>query len=219
MKKILFCALLFSSVNLPADLTSNISKDLDSLMEKVIEWRHDIHQYPELGNREFRTSKKIEDHLRSLDIKVETKIAYTGLVGILEGDLPGPTIALRADMDALPVEEKTGLPFASKVRTTYLGNDVGVMHACGHDAHVAILMGVAEYLAKNKSDIQGTIMFIFQPAEEGPPEDEGGGAKMMLEEGIFDKYNPEVIFGLHVTNIPNGVLSVKSGPALAAASA
>ena len=219
MKKILFCALLFSSVNLPADLTSNISKDLDSLMEKVIEWRHDIHQYPELGNREFRTSKKIEDHLRSLGIKVETKIAYTGLVGILEGDLPGPTIALRADMDALPVEEKTGLPFASKVRTTYLGNDVGVMHACGHDAHVAILMGVAEYLAKNKSDIQGTIMFIFQPAEEGPPEDEGGGAKMMLEEGIFDKYNPEVIFGLHVTNIPNGVLSVKSGPALAAASA
>ena len=219
MKKILFCALLFSSVNLPADLTSNISKDLDSLMEKVIEWRHDIHQYPELGNREFRTSKKIEDHLRSLGIKVETKIAYTGLVGILEGDLPGPTIALRADMDALPVEEKTGLPFASKVRTTYLGNDVGVMHACGHDAHVAILMGVAEYLAKNKSNIQGTIMFIFQPAEEGPPEDEGGGAKMMLEEGIFDKYNPEVIFGLHVTNIPNGVLSVKSGPALAAASA
>jgi amidohydrolase len=188
-------------------------------MEKVIEWRHDIHQYPELGNREFRTSKKIEDHLKSLGIKVETKIAYTGLVGILEGDLPGPTIALRADMDALPVEEKTGLPFASKVRTTYLGNDVGVMHACGHDAHVAILMGVAEYLAKNKSNIQGTIMFIFQPAEEGPPEDEGGGAKMMLEEGIFDKYNPEVIFGLHVTNIPNGVLSVKSGPALAAASA
>ena len=219
MKKILFCAFLLSSVNLPADLTSNISKDLDSLMEKVIEWRHDIHQYPELGNREFRTSKKIEDHLRSLGIKVETKIAYTGLVGILEGDLPGPTIALRADMDALPVEEKTGLPFASKVRTTYLGNDVGVMHACGHDAHVAILMGVAEYLAKNKSNIQGTIMFIFQPAEEGPPEDEGGGAKMMLEEGIFDKYNPEVIFGLHVTNIPNGVLSVKSGPALAAASA
>lgn len=219
MKKILFCAFLFLSVNLPADLTSNISKDLDSLMEKVIEWRHDIHQYPELGNREFRTSKKIEDHLRSLGIKVETKIAYTGLVGILEGDLPGPTIALRADMDALPVEEKTGLPFASKVRTTYLGNDVGVMHACGHDAHVAILMGVAEYLAKNKSNIQGTIMFIFQPAEEGPPEDEGGGAKMMLDEGIFDKYNPEVIFGLHVTNIPNGVLSVKSGPALAAASA
>jgi len=188
-------------------------------MEKVIEWRHDIHEHPELGNREFRTSKKIEEHLRSLGMQVETKIAYTGLVGMLEGDLPGPTIALRADMDALPVEEKTGLPFASKVRTTYLGNDVGVMHACGHDAHVAILMGVAEYLAKNKSQLKGKVMFIFQPAEEGPPEDEGGGAIMMLEEGIFDRYQPEVIFGLHVTNIPNGVLVVKSGPALAAASA
>tara|TARA_B100000035_G_scaffold287248_1_gene272072 strand:- start:123 stop:1445 length:1323 start_codon:yes stop_codon:yes gene_type:complete len=219
MKKIVYSFIYVLSLNLSANLVSGLDKDLDTLMEKVIEWRHDIHQYPELGNREFRTSKKIEDHLKSLGIKVETKIAYTGLVGILEGDLPGPTIALRADMDALPVEEKTGLPFASKVRTTYLGNDVGVMHACGHDAHVAILMGVAEYLAKNKSNIQGTIMFIFQPAEEGPPEDEGGGAKMMLEEGIFDKYNPEVIFGLHVTNIPNGVLSVKSGPALAAASA
>ena len=219
MKKIVYSFVYILSLNLSANLVSGLDKDLDTLMEKVIEWRHDIHQYPELGNREFRTSKKIEEHLKSLGIKVETKIAYTGLVGILEGDMPGPTIALRADMDALPVEEKTGLPFASKVRTTYLGNDVGVMHACGHDAHVAILMGVAEYLAKNKSNIQGTIMFIFQPAEEGPPEDEGGGAKMMLEEGIFDKYNPEVIFGLHVTNIPNGVLSVKSGPALAAASA
>ena len=219
MKRILFYVFLLSSVNLKADLTSNLNNNLDSLMEKVIEWRHDIHEHPELGNREFRTSKKIEEHLRSLGMQVETKIAYTGLVGMLEGDLPGPTIALRADMDALPVEEKTGLPFASKVRTTYLGNEVGVMHACGHDAHVAILMGVAEYLAKNKSQLKGKVMFIFQPAEEGPPEDEGGGAKMMLEEGIFDRYKPEVIFGLHVTNIPNGVLVVKSGPALAAASA
>ncbi len=220
MKRILFHVFLLSSVNLAADLTSNLNNNnLDSLMEKVIEWRHDIHEHPELGNREFRTSKKIEEHLRSLGMQVETKIAYTGLVGMLEGDLPGPTIALRADMDALPVEEKTGLPFASKVRTTYLGNDVGVMHACGHDAHVAILMGVAEYLAKNKSQLKGKVMFIFQPAEEGPPEDEGGGAIMMLEEGIFDRYQPEVIFGLHVTNIPNGVLVVKSGPALAAASA
>ena len=219
MKRILFYVFLLLSVNHKADLTSNLNNNLDSLMEKVIEWRHDIHEHPELGNREFRTSKKIEEHLRSLGMQVETKIAYTGLVGMLEGDLPGPTIALRADMDALPVEEKTGLPFASKVRTTYLGNDVGVMHACGHDAHVAILMGVAEYLAKNKSQLKGKVMFIFQPAEEGPPEDEGGGAIMMLEEGIFDRYQPEVIFGLHVTNIPNGVLVVKSGPALAAASA
>ena len=219
MKRILLSALLLPSLNLSADLTSNLNNNLDLLMEKVIEWRHDIHEHPELGNREFRTSKKIEEHLRSLGMQIETKIAYTGLVGMLEGDLPGPTIALRADMDALPVEEKTGLPFASKVRTTYLGNEVGVMHACGHDAHVAILMGVAEHLAKNKSQLRGKVMFIFQPAEEGPPEDEGGGAKMMLEEGIFDRYQPEVIFGLHVTNIANGVLVVKSGPALAAASA
>ena len=219
MKNFATFILLIASLNGMADLKENLDQEIDSLMEKVIEWRHDIHENPELGNREFRTSKKIEDHLRSLGIKVETKIAYTGVVGLLEGDLPGPTMALRADMDALPVEEKTGLSFASKVRTTYLGNDVGVMHACGHDAHVAILMGVAEFLAKNKSSLKGTVMFIFQPAEEGPPEGEGGGAEMMLAEGIFDRYNPEVIFGLHVTNIPNGVLSVKSGPAMAAASA
>ena len=218
MKNLTILLVSLMSFHSFSDLRTNLDTNLDDLMNKVIDWRHDIHQYPELGNREFRTAKKVEDHLRSLGMKVETKIAYTGVVGILEGDMPGPTIALRADMDALPVEEKTGLPFASKVRTTYLGNDVGVMHACGHDAHVAILMGVAEFLAKNKADLKGDVLLIFQPAEEGPPEDEGGGAKMMLEEGIFEKYNPEVIFGLHVTNIPNGVLLVKSGPAMAAAS-
>ena len=186
-------------------------------MDKVIEWRHDIHQNPELSNREYRTAKKIEAHLRSLGIKVETKIAYTGVVGLIEGDLPGPTIALRADMDALPVVEKTGLPFASKDKTKYLGQTVGIMHACGHDAHVAILMGVAEFLAKNKQQLKGNIMLIFQPAEEGPPEGENGGAKMMLEEGIFERYNPEVIFGLHVGNGPHGYIGISSGPAMAAA--
>ena len=204
---------------LSADLKDALDEELVTLMPKVIEWRHDIHENPELGNREFRTSNKVKVHLESLGIEVESGIAYTGVVGLIRGGKPGPTVALRADMDALPVEEKTGLPFASKVRTTYLGNDVGVMHACGHDAHVAILMGVAEFLAKNRDQLQGNVMLIFQPAEEGPPEDEGGGAKMMLQEGIFERYNPEVIFGLHVTNIPNGVLSVKSGPAMAAASA
>ena len=204
---------------LNADLKDALDEELVTLMPKVIEWRHDIHENPELGNREFRTSNKVKVHLESLGIEVESGIAYTGVVGLIRGGKPGPTVALRADMDALPVEEKTGLPFASKVRTTYLGNDVGVMHACGHDAHVAILMGVAEFLAKNRGQLQGNVMLIFQPAEEGPPEDEGGGAKMMLQEGIFERYNPEVIFGLHVTNIPNGVLSVKSGPAMAAASA
>ena len=218
MKIFALISLIFVSCNLSADLKVSLDQQIEDLMPKVVEWRHDIHQHPELGNREFRTSKKIEDHLVSLGIPVETKIAYTGLVGVIKGGKPGPTIALRADMDALPVEEKTGLPYASKVRTTYLGNDVGVMHACGHDAHVAILMGVAEFLAKNKANLKGDVVLIFQPAEEGPPEDEGGGAKMMLEEGIFDKYKPEVIFGLHVTNIPNGVLLVKSGPAMAAAS-
>lgn len=186
-------------------------------MDKVIEWRHDIHQNPELSNREYRTAKKIEAHLRSLGIKVETKIAYTGVVGLIEGDLPGPTIALRADMDALPVVEKTGLPFASKDKTKYLGQTVGIMHACGHDAHVAILMGVAEFLAKNKQQLKGNVMLIFQPAEEGPPEGENGGAKMMLEEGIFERYNPEVIFGLHVGNGPHGYIGISSGPAMAAA--
>ena len=213
----LFFVLIFSTYGF-SDLKQDLDKQLDPLMERVISWRHDIHQNPELSNREYRTAKKIEMHLISLGIKVETKVAYTGVVGLIEGGLPGPTIALRADMDALPVIEKTGLPFASKDKTKYLGQTVGIMHACGHDAHVAILMGVAEFLAKNKEQIKGSIVLIFQPAEEGPPEGENGGAKMMLEEGLFEKYNPEVIFGLHVGNGPHGYVSVVSGPAMAAAS-
>ena len=218
IKLILFFCLLFTNAAY-SDLKRDLDNQLEPLMDKVIEWRHDIHQNPELGNREFRTAKKVADHLSSLDIEVETGIAYTGVVGLLKGGLPGPTVALRADMDALPVVEKTGLPYASKVTTTYLGNEVGVMHACGHDAHVSILMGVAEFFAKNRSKVKGNIMFIFQPAEEGPPEGENGGAKMMLEEGIFEKYNPEVIFGLHVSNGPHGYVGFAPGPAMAAASA
>ena len=210
--------LLLSSFTV-ADLKVELDSELDPLMKKVIAWRHNLHQYPELSNREYKTSKKVATHLQSLGIEVETGIAYTGVVGLIKGGLPGPTIALRADMDALPVEEKTGLPFASKERAKYLGQNVGVMHACGHDAHVAILMGVAEFLSKNKESLEGNIMLIFQPAEEGPPEGENGGAKMMLEEGIFDKYNPEVIFGLHVGNGPHGYVGLTPGPAMAAASA
>ena len=210
-----FC--LLASTSVFPDLKSDLDNQINPLMDKVIEWRHDIHQNPELSNREFRTAKKVEAHLRSLGIKVETKIAYTGVVGLIEGGLPGPTIALRADMDGLPVIEKTGLPFASKKMTEYLGQSVGVMHACGHDAHVAILMGVAEFLAKNKDQLKGNVMLIFQPAEEGPPEGENGGAKMMLEEGIFETYDPEVIFGLHVGNGPHGYIGISSGPAMAAA--
>ena len=219
MKKTLVTILIFFSFNIDANLKETLEKDLDNLMTKVIEWRHDIHENPELGNREFRTATKVADHLTSLGMDVETGIAHTGVVGLLTGDLPGPTIAIRADMDALPVVEKTGLPYASKVRTTYMGNEVGVMHACGHDAHVAILMGVAEFFSKNKDQLKGSIMFIFQPAEEGPPEGENGGAKMMLEEGIFERYNPEVIFGLHVSNAPHGYVGFAPGPAMAAASA
>ena len=223
MKKIilnlgfLFMVLTFNGQ--AADLKANLDAELDALMEKVVEWRHDVHQHPELGNREFKTAKKIADHLRSLDIRVETGIAYTGVTGYIEGGLDGPTIALRADMDALPVEEKTGLPYASKNRTNYLGNDVGVMHACGHDAHVAVLMGVAEFLAKNRRFLKGNVLLIFQPAEEGAPEGEGGGAEMMLAEGLFERYSPEVIFGMHVSNAPHGFVFLKPGPAMAAASA
>ena len=218
MKKIIFLITLVISNKAFTDLKKELDQQINPLMNKVIEWRHDIHQYPELSNREFRTAKKIKDHLNSLGIEIESEIAYTGVVGLIKGELPGPTIALRADMDALPVVEKTGLPFASKETTEYLGQSVGIMHACGHDAHVAILMGVAEFLSKNTEKLEGNVMLIFQPAEEGPPEGENGGAKMMLEEGIFDRYKPEVIFGLHVGNGPHGYVGVASGPAMAAAS-
>ena len=151
MKKLLVYCLPFLYLTLYGfDLKKELDKDISSIMPKVIEWRHDIHQYPELSNREFRTSKKVADHLISIGLEVETGVAHTGVVGLLKGGLPGPVIAIRADMDALPVIEKTGLSYASQVKTTYLGNEVGVMHACGHDAHVAILMGVAEFFAKHK---------------------------------------------------------------------
>ena len=214
-----FLLMTLTSSGHAANLKTDLDNELDMLMKKVVEWRHDVHQHPELGNREFKTAKKIANHLQSLDIKVETGIAYTGVTGYIEGGLEGPTIALRADMDALPVEEKTGLSYASKVRTNYLGNDVGVMHACGHDAHVAVLMGVAEFLAKNRRFLKGNVLLIFQPAEEGAPEGEGGGAKMMLSEGLFERYSPEVVFGMHVANIPHGYVFLKPGPAMAASSA
>ena len=217
-KSLFLFIILISGFIAAEDLKQKLQADLDPLMKKVIEWRHDIHEYPELGNREFRTSKKVAEHLVSLGVEVETGIAYTGVVGLIKGGKPGPTIALRADMDALPVTEKTGLSYASVQRTQYLGQDVGVMHACGHDAHVAILMGAAEFLAKNKEHLEGDVMLIFQPAEEGALEGEGGGAEMMLAEGIFKRYKPDVIFGLHVTNSRHGHLGVLPGPAMAAAS-
>lgn len=191
---------------------------IESLMPSVIGWRHDIHQHPELSNREHRTAAKVAEHLRSIGLdEVETGIAHTGVVGTLVGGLPGPVVALRADMDGLPVKEMTGLPFASEATGEYNGAEVPVMHACGHDAHVAILMGVAAALAEVRASIPGTVKFFFQPAEEGAPVGEKGGAALMLEEGVFDGPDtPEVIFALHVWPEVGGTLGYRSGGTLAA---
>ena len=215
----LFIALLFTSLVFSSTerLEGKLDRNLDSLMKKVVAWRHDLHQFPELSNREFRTAEKVTKHLQNLGLEVTTGIAHTGVVAILEGGKPGPLVALRADMDGLPVVEMTGLPFASKERDDYNGQEVGVMHACGHDAHVAILMGVAEFLASVRNDLAGSVMFIFQPAEEGPPVGEEGGAQLMLKEGIWKDKKPEVIFGLHVTNAPHGLIAYREGASMAAA--
>jgi len=183
---------------------------------KVVAWRRDFHQHPELGNREFRTAKIVADHLRALGLEVREKVAYTGVVGLLKGGRPGPVVALRADMDALPVTEEVDVPFKSTVRTEWNGMQCGVMHACGHDAHTAILMGVAEVLAGMRERIAGSVKFIFQPAEEGAPDDEGGGARMMIDEGCLDNPRVGAIFGLHVTSIHHtGKIGYRSGPLMA----
>ena len=184
---------------------------------RVQAWRRDIHQHPELGNRELRTAALVADHLRSLDMDVQTKVAHTGVVAVLRGGKPGPVVALRADMDALPVTEEVDLPFASKVRTNYNGKEVGVMHACGHDAHTAILMGVAEVLHGIRKDLPGTVKFIFQPAEEGPPTGEEGGARLMIEEGVLKNPAPEAIFGLHTFTAPTGIIAYRAGGIMAGA--
>ena len=186
---------------------------------KVIEWRRDIHQHPELGNHETRTAAMVAAHLKKLGMEVQTGVAHTGVVGLLKGDKAGPVVALRADMDALPVTEQVDLPFASKVRTMYGGKEVGVMHACGHDAHTSILMGVAEVLTAMKKDLKGSVKFIFQPAEEGPPEGEDGGATMMIAEGVLKNPAPEAIFGLHVFPAPPGTVGYRSGGIMASADA
>lgn len=182
----------------------------------ITDLRHQIHQNPELSNREFKTAALVAEHLRSLGLEVETGVAHTGVVAVLEGGLPGPTIAVRADMDALPVEERTDFPFKSTVKTEYLGQEVSVSHACGHDIHTAVQMGVASVLTSMRDQIPGRIVFIFQPAEEGAPVGEEGGAELMLKEGLFDRHNPEVIFGLHSSaNYDVGKVAYSVGPALA----
>ena len=196
-----------------------ISQHADRLNDQVIAWRRDLHANPELGNREFRTGKLVADHLRKLGFdEVKEKVAHTGVVGVLKGAKPGPCVALRADMDGLPVIEETDVPFKSLVRTTWNGAEAGVMHACGHDTHVAILMGVAEMLSQMRDDIHGTVKFIFQPAEEMPPIGEEGGAKLMIEEGCMQNPKVEAIFGLHITSkMHTNTIGYRVGPLMASA--
>jgi amidohydrolase len=212
----LFCFVVWfcgSSHAEEIDDHGTINRIASELESKVISWRRDIHAHPELGNREFRTATLVGDHLERLGFdEVQRNIAHTGVVGVLKGGHPGRVVALRADMDALPVTEKTLLPFASSVKTTYNGQEVGVMHACGHDAHVAILMGVAELLVRMRAEIPGTVKFIFQPAEEGPPEGEEGGAKMMVSQGVLRDPRPDAIFGLHIGTRDLNTVHYSKGP-------
>ena len=195
---------------------AQIESKAKAVLPKVIEWRRHIHQYPELSNRESQTMEYIAAHLRKLGLEVQTNIAKTGVVALLKGDKPGPVVALRADMDALPVQERVDLPFKSTVRAEYLGDTVPVMHACGHDSHVAILMGTAEVLSTMKKDLKGTVKFIFQPAEEGPPGTEEGGAPLMIKEGVMDNPRVDAIFGLHISSATeSGTIKYKPGPFMA----
>lgn len=219
MKKIFLYSLVV--ITMPAfsqveALKNKANLSADKIESKVIAWRRDFHEHPELGNNEFRTAGIIAKHLQSLGIEVKTGVAKTGVVGILRGGKPGPVIALRADMDGLPVTERVPLPFASKVKTQYNGQEVGVMHACGHDSHVAILMGVAEILSSMKNDLSGTIKFIFQPAEEGAPKGEEGGAELMVKEGVMENPKVEVVFGLHIdSQTETGKLTYRPGGTMA----
>jgi amidohydrolase len=213
---ILLAAVSLSSNAQNAALRKEADNAADKIEQKVIGWRRDIHEHPELGNHEVRTAALIAKHLQSLGIEVKTAVGITGVVGILKGDKPGPVVALRADMDALPVVERTPVPFASKVKVQYNGKESGVMHACGHDTHVAILMGVAEVLAGMRKELKGTVKFIFQPAEEGAAQGEEAGAELMIKEGVMDNPKVDVIFGLHINSQTEvGKIKYKPGGILA----
>ena len=213
MKKTLIALLLFAN-GLTAQ--QSLQQDILEIEKKLIEWRRDFHQNPELSNREFKTAAKIAQHLKSIGLQVETNVAKTGVVAILEGDQPGKVIAIRADIDGLPVTERTDLAFKSEVKTTFLNTETGVMHACGHDTHIAILMATAEVLSKHKDKIKGRIKFIFQPAEEGPPPGEDGGAKLMIKEGVLENPKVDAIFGLHINSqTPVGTIKYKTGGIMA----
>jgi amidohydrolase len=209
----LSCSALFAQ----SKSANGMDQTMKALEAKVIAWRRDFHQNPELGNQETRTAQIVADHLRALGMEVKTGVAYTGVVGILKGGKPGPVVALRADMDGLPVTERVDVPFKSTVVTEYNGQKTGVMHACGHDTHVAILMGVAEVLAAQKQNIKGTVKFIFQPAEEGAPEGQEGGAALMVKEGVLENPKVDVIFGLHINSQTEvGHIKYRPGGTLAA---
>ena len=212
---ILTCSFIIAQT--PGRVNKQIDRIADKIEKKVIKWRRDIHQNPELSNREFKTAAKVAKHLKSLGIDVQTEVAHTGVVGVLKGGKPGKVVALRADMDGLPVKEKVDLPFASKAKGIYQGKEVDVMHACGHDNHVAGLMGAAEILASIRKDLPGTVKFIFQPAEEGAPLGEKGGAPYMVEEGVMDNPKVDAIFGLHAWPGKVGQAEYRSGPTMAAA--
>lgn len=217
MTRVFFtCCLLFGGSLLAQN--ANLDKDYKNVEAKVIDWRRDFHQFPELSNREFKTAEKIAAHLKSLGMEVQTGVAKTGVVGILKGNKTGKVIGLRADIDALPVTERNDLPYKSVEIGEFAGEKVGVMHACGHDTHIAILMGVAEVLSKNKDKINGTVKFIFQPAEEGAPPGEEGGASLMIKEGVLENPKVDAIFGLHInSSTPVGTIRYKSGGTMAAA--
>ncbi|CAN5848457.1 M20 family metallopeptidase [soil metagenome] len=207
---------LLSNIAAAQDMSASINNSTAKIMPQVVQWRRHLHQYPELSNREFKTAKYVESHLKSLGLEVKTGIAKTGVIGILKGAQPGPTIGLRADMDALPVTERVNIPFASKEKGEYNGAQVGVMHACGHDTHVAMLMGAATVLAGMKDKLKGTIVFIFQPAEEGPPAGEEGGADLMVREGVMDAPKIDAIFGIHINSqTPIGTIKYRSGAIMA----
>src|ERR1700761_3799849 len=220
MKKLYFfllCAFTVPAFAQTSVLKNKVAKKADSLQKQIVAWRRDFHEHPELGNHEVRTSGIIAKHLQSLGLEVKTGIATTGVVGILRGGKPGPVVALRADMDALPITERTDVPFASKVKTTYMGQEVGVMHACGHDSHMAILMATAEILTSMKKDLHGTVKFIFQPAEEGLPAGEAGGAEEMVKEGVMENPKVDAVFGLHIQSYqPAGTITYRPGGDMAA---
>ncbi len=222
MKKFLLLAFPIISLSVSAQTSvtnGSISARAEALKDKIIAWRRDFHQNPELGNREVRTSGIIAKHLQSLGIEVKTGVSTTGVIGVLKGGKPGPVVALRADMDALPVVERTPVAFASKVKAQYNGQEVGVMHACGHDSHMAILMAVAEELSGMKKDLPGTVKFIFQPAEEGTPLGEKGGAEQMVKEGVLENPKVDVVFGLHINSqIEVGKISYRPGGTMAGVS-